>query len=154
MGPFLSRTLGLRTTDQPVTIAQQGRRIWVHHGDGLVGGDLGYKVLRSVIRSPLSIGLYQWLHPDIGIPFAGFVSGASRHSRGHPPLQPDRLWREIAEPRFAEGYDAVLVGHFHHAYERRENGREFFVLGDWIEHFSYVELSEGRLELKRWPAPA
>lgn len=154
LGPFLSRTLGLRTTDQPVTIEQQGRKLWVHHGDGLVGGDLGYKMLRSVIRSPFSIGLYQWLHPDIGIPFAHAVSGASRHSRGHPPLQPDRLWREIAEPRFAEGYDAVLVGHFHHAYERREHGKEFFVLGDWITHFTYAELADGRIELKHWPAPA
>jgi UDP-2,3-diacylglucosamine hydrolase len=154
LGPFLSETLGIRTTDRAVTVEQQGRRLWVHHGDGLVGGDLGYKLLRGVIRSPFSIGLYQLLHPDLGIPFAHAVSGWSRQSRGHPPLQPDRLWREIAEPRFAEGYDGVLIGHFHHAYERRENGREFLVLGDWIEHFTYAELEGGKLALRQWPAPA
>jgi len=154
LGDFMRETLGIRTTDQPVTVEQQGRRLWVHHGDGLVGGDLGYRVLRRVIRSPFSIGAYQLLHPDAGIPLAHVVSGWSRRSRGHPPLQPERLWREIAEPRFAQGYDGVLVGHFHHVYERRENGREFFVLGDWIEHFTYAELEGGRLALRRWPATA
>lgn len=154
LGTFMRETLGIRTTDQPVTIEQQGRRLWVHHGDGLVGGDLGYRVLKKVIRSPLSIGLYQCLHPDAGIPLAHAVSRWSRRSRGHGPLRAERLWREIARPRFAEGYDGVLVGHFHHVHEQREDGREFFVLGDWIDHFTYAELEDGKLSLRTWPAPA
>ena len=64
------------------------------------------------------------------------------------------LWREIAEPAFRSGHDAAIIGHFHHAYERREPGREFFLLGDWIERFTYLELAAGKLELKTWPAPA
>jgi UDP-2,3-diacylglucosamine hydrolase len=154
LGTFLGETLGIRTISGALTIEQQGRRLWVHHGDGLVGGDLGYRMLRGVLRSPVSIRLYQFLHPDLGIPLAHAVSGLSRQSRGHPALQPERLWREIAEPRFAEGFDGVLIGHFHHAYERRERGREFFVLGDWIENFTYVELEGGTLSLHTWPAPA
>lgn len=154
LGPFLSETLGLRTVDGAVTVEAQGRRLWVHHGDGLMGGDLGYKLLRGILRSPVSIGLYQWLHPDLGIPLAHLVSNLSRRSRGHGPLQPDRLWREIGEPRFREGYDAVLFGHFHRAHEDRRDGRELFVLGDWIDHFTYVELAGGKLELKHWPQPA
>jgi len=148
LGTFLAETLGIRTVDGPVVLEQQGRRLWVHHGDGLVGGDLGYRMLRAVLRHPASIRAYQWLHPDLGIPLAHAVSGWSRRSRGEPPLEPERLWNEIAAPRFAEGFDAVIIGHFHHVYERRENGREFFVLGDWIDRFSYLELSEGKLELK------
>ena len=67
-------------------------------------------------------------------------------------FQADRLWREIAAPRFAEGFDAVMIGHFHHAFERREDGHEFFVLGDWIRNFTYVRLEDGRLQLEVWPA--
>jgi hypothetical protein len=37
-------------------------------------------LLRGVIRSPLSIGLYQLLHPDVGIPFAHV---ARRAAMGH-----------------------------------------------------------------------
>jgi UDP-2,3-diacylglucosamine hydrolase len=107
-----------------------------------------------VLRSRTGIALYGLLHPDLGIPFAHVVSRWSRHSRGDGPLKPDKLWHEIAEPRFQEGYDAVIIGHFHHAYERREPGREFFVLGDWIDRFTYLELTDGRLDMRTWPAPA
>jgi UDP-2,3-diacylglucosamine hydrolase len=153
LGTFLSETLGIRTVDGPVTVEAQGRRIWVHHGDGLVGGDNGYKLLRGILRSPVSIGLYRLLHPDLGLPLALAVSKLSRHSRGENPLQIERLWNEIAAPRFAEGFDAVVVGHFHHAHEERRNGREFFLLGDWIDQFTWLELSAGRLTLRHWGAP-
>ena len=120
----------------------------------MIGGDLGYRVLRRVIRHPLSIGGYALLHPDLGIPLAHHVSRLSRHSRDARTLQGDRLWREIAEPRFAEGFDTVVIGHFHHAYERREGDRTLIVLGDWIDQFTFAVLREGRLALEQWtPAP-
>jgi UDP-2,3-diacylglucosamine pyrophosphatase LpxH len=65
-------------------------------------------------------------------------------------LEPERLWREIALPRFAEGFDTVMVGHFHQVYERREPGREFFLLGDWIDRFSHAVLEDGAVRLERW----
>jgi UDP-2,3-diacylglucosamine hydrolase len=153
LGGFLAETIGVRTVDGACTVEAQGRRLWVHHGDGLVGGDLGYRALRSVIRGRLSIRLYQLLHPDLGIPLAERVSRWSRKSRDERPLQPDRLWREVAEPRFREGYDGVLIGHFHHAYERREGGREFLVLGDWVDRFTYAVLEDGALRLETFDAP-
>jgi len=60
----------------------------------------------------------------------------------------------LAVPRFAEGFDAVMVGHFHHVYERRENRHAFFVLGDWFEYFSYVELDQGEFHQRCWPERA
>jgi UDP-2,3-diacylglucosamine hydrolase len=153
LGTFLADTLGVRTVDGACTVERQGRRLWVHHGDGLVGGDLGYRALRAIIRSPLSIRLYQLLHPDLGIPLASVVSRWSRKSRDERPLEPDRLWREIAEPRFREGFDGVLIGHFHHAYERREAGREFLVLGDWVDRFTYAVLQGGALRLETFDTP-
>jgi len=150
LGPFLSRELGVITHDQAVSLATQGRRLWLHHGDGLVGGDLGYRILKKAIRHPVSIGLYRLLHPDLGIPLARWVSHGSRRSRPSRRFDSDRLWREVAEPRFAEGYDAVLIGHFHQVLERREGNHELLVLGDWIDHFTYARLEGGELELKRW----
>jgi UDP-2,3-diacylglucosamine hydrolase len=152
LGRFLQEELGIRTVGGPVTLTTQGRRLWLHHGDGLVRGDLGYRVLRRVIRHPASIALYGLLHPDLGIPLAQRVSRWSRRSRGEKPLEPERLWREIALPRFAEGFDTVMVGHFHHAWERREPGREFFLLGDWIDRCTYAALEGGTVRLERWGA--
>lgn len=151
LGTFLSDTLGIDTRNGPLTLETQGRKLWLHHGDGLVGGDLGYKFLKGVLRHRVSIALYGLLHPDLGIPFALWCSRESRHSRAGALLTPDRLIREIAAPRFADGYDGVVVGHFHHAYEHRDGHRQFMVLGDWIDRFTYAVLEDGELRLDVWP---
>ena len=150
LGPVLSREMGLVTHDGPLSVTHQGRRIWMHHGDGLLGGDLGYRVLRRIIRHPVSIRLYGLLHPDIGIPLANHFSRASRHSRELRQFDLERLWTGIALPRFAEGHDAVMVGHLHTVLERRDGERCFFVLGDWIDRMTYVVLEDGEFQLKRW----
>ncbi len=150
LGTFLAEELGVVTHAGPVTATLQGRRLWIHHGDGLIDGDLGYRVLKRVVRHPASIGLYRLLHPDLGLPLAHHFSNLSRDARSRRRLDGDRLWNEIAAPRFAEGYDTVMVGHFHHVYQRREGTQSFFVLGDWIEHFSYVVLEAGVPRLETW----
>lgn len=151
LGQFLTQDLGIQVIDGPLTLEAQGRRLWIHHGDGLIGGDLGYRLLKRVLRNRVAIALYRLLHPDLGIPLAGWVSRVSRHSRDLRQLDGALLVREIARPRFVEGFDGVLVGHFHHVFEHHESGRDFFVLGDWIERFSYVVLEGGQLRLECWP---
>jgi UDP-2,3-diacylglucosamine hydrolase len=153
LGPFLSQEIGAITRTGPLTLQQQGRKLWIHHGDGLIGGDLGYRFLRRVLRSPFSIRLYQLIHPDLGIPLAHWISGRSREARDPDRFPIERLWTEVALPRFAEGFDGVIIGHFHRAFERREPGRELFVLGDWIDQFTYVVLRNGVLSLETWPTP-
>ncbi len=150
LGPFLSKDLGITTHHGAMTMESGGRRLWIHHGDGLIGGDLGYRVLKRVLRHPASIALYRLIHPDLGIPLAHRVSGGSRQLQGHKVLPAERLWNEVAQPRFREGFDAVVIGHFHHAFERREEGHEMFVLGDWIRHFTYLTLEGRELTLRRW----
>jgi UDP-2,3-diacylglucosamine hydrolase len=151
LGPFLRDEVGLRVHDGALSVNEQGRRIWLHHGDGLLGGDLGYSVLKRVVRHPLSLRLYRWIHPDVGIPLAHWASHWSRNSRGQAPLDGDRLVEGIARPRFEEGYDAVMIGHFHQVLEHREGRRAFFVLGDWMRQFTYVALEEGEFRLEVWP---
>lgn len=153
LGPFLRDDLGLTLRDGALPLELQGHRIWLHHGDGLIGGDLGYRVLKRVLRHPASIALYRLIHPDLGIPLAHWVSQWSRHAGGERPLDGERLWNEIARPRFADGFDTVMIGHFHHAYERHEDGRSLFVLGDWMDRFTYVVLRDGSLQLETWGVP-
>jgi UDP-2,3-diacylglucosamine hydrolase len=151
LGRFLAEEIGVTPHEGALVVEAQGRRLWVHHGDGLLGGDLGYKALRAVLRNPLSIRLYQLIHPDLGIPLALWVSGLSRHSR-QARFDGDQVCRDLAGPRFAAGYDGVIVGHFHHPFHARVEGRDFFVLGDWIEDFDYVVLEGGVMRREVWPA--
>src|SRR5690242_11101594 len=41
LGSFITEDLGIEVHDGAVTVEAQGRRLWVHHGDGLIGGDHG-----------------------------------------------------------------------------------------------------------------
>ena len=152
VGRFMRDELGIDVRENPLTLELQGRRIWVHHGDGLIGGDLGYRLLKRVLRNPACIWLYGLVHPDVGIPFAGWVSRWSRGSRDERALDGPRLIGEIAEPRFHEGYDAVMIGHFHHMFEHHDAGKDFLVLGDWIRQMSYAVLEGGILRLEQWKA--
>jgi UDP-2,3-diacylglucosamine hydrolase len=154
LGTFLSDELGIRTVEGPLAVEAQGRRIWLHHGDGLLGGDFGYKVLKPLLRNPVSIALYRAIHPDLGIPLAHWASHWSRRARPDRPIDGERLFRRVAEPRFEEGFDAVMIGHFHQVLERREGPHAFFVLGDWFDHFSYVELEHGEFQMRTWPESA
>jgi UDP-2,3-diacylglucosamine hydrolase len=147
IGDYLKRELDVAFTDEPTPLSIQGRRIMLAHGDGLGPGDRGYKVLKAVLRHPLSRRLYRWIHPDVGIPLAG---GTSHTSRRHAPRRPrseEELEATLGGSFFEAGYDAVVLGHYHRPIHRRHDGRDFLVLGDWIEGRSVVRLEEGRFTL-------
>jgi UDP-2,3-diacylglucosamine hydrolase len=50
-GAFLSEEIGIELADGPVELELGGRRALVAHGDGLGPGDLGYKLLKRMLRS-------------------------------------------------------------------------------------------------------
>ena len=155
VGSFLEQEIGCRVTYGPLEVVEQGRRIFLAHGDGLARGDYGYLFLRGVLRNRWCIAGYRLLHPDLGIPLARWSSKLSRHTRDESSFDVEWLRDQIAAPRFAAGCDAALVGHFHHPrHLRDEAGRDFLVLGDWIANDTYAVLEGGAFRLLRWAGPA
>lgn len=53
----------------------------------------------------------------------------------------------LAEPRFREGFDAVLIAHLHRPIHQRPEGRDFIVLGDWIDRRTVVKLVDGAFSM-------
>src|SRR5712671_649780 len=152
IGDFLRRELGVAFTDEPLPLAIQGRRIFRAHGDGLGPGDHGYKLLKKVLRNPAARFLFRWIHPDLGIPIA---SAASHTSRSHAPRahqSEQELAARLADPLFKEGYDAVVLAHLHRPIHWKGGGRDFIVLGDWIERRTVLKLMDGRFEMFEFKA--
>ena len=147
IGDYLTRELDVAFTDQSLTIAHQGRRIFLAHGDGLGPGDHGYKLLKAVLRNPVARGCFRWIHPDVGIPLARSVSHTSRRHAPRPQVTDELLYARLAKPRLAEGHDAVILGHLHRALHHRGPEGEFLILGDWMERRTVARLEEGRLRL-------
>jgi UDP-2,3-diacylglucosamine hydrolase len=147
IGDYLQREIGIAFHDEPIPLSIQGRKLLLAHGDGLGPGDLGYKLLKGVLRARLSRFLFRWIHPDIGIPIA---SGTSHTSRRHAPRRArtdEELESTLGGPFFAEGHDSVILGHYHRPLHRSAPGRDFIILGDWIHGRSVVRLEEGRFTL-------
>lgn len=143
IGDYLRREVGVVFTDQPLSTELQGRRIFLAHGDGLGPGDHSYKALKRVLRNPAARFLFRWIHPDVGIPIASATSHTSRRHAPRPKRSEDDLRSLLAEPRFQEGFDAVLLAHFHRPIHQRARGRDFIVLGDWIDRRTVVKLENG-----------
>ena len=79
LGDFLRDEAGLRISRHPLEVELAGRRLFLIHGDGLAGRrDRGYRMLRRVIRHPVSETLYRLLHPDLGFALARRFSQLSR----------------------------------------------------------------------------
>jgi len=150
-GSYLEQEIGVRVHYEAIRVEHEGRRIFLAHGDGLGPGDRGYRLLKAILRHPLAIGLYRSLHPDLGIPLAHRVSGASRdHSRDRRHYL-QRLARHVATPEYGRGSDAIVIGHIHDPLHLQDSaGRDFLIAGDWIEAFTYVELRAGTFRLQRW----
>lgn len=149
-GTFMRGELGAAVFDDPARVDVAGRKLWLMHGDGQARGDLGYKLLKGVLRNRLAIAAYRAIHPDLGIPFAHAVSRLSRANRDESRVDREWLYRQLAVPRWPLGVDGVLSGHYHHPTHFRRDGRDFLILGDWIGNFTFASLNGGRFALERW----
>jgi UDP-2,3-diacylglucosamine hydrolase len=130
-----------------------GRQVLLTHGDLANPADRGYRLLRAVLRSlPLRL-LIRALPPALTWRVASRFSHASRRS-GSTKTQrwPARdILIAYAEARLAEGYQAVVSGHFHQPFHEQLAAGELIALGDWITQYSYAVWENGRFRLENYP---
>ncbi len=124
-----------------------GKKFYISHGDGKSNNDLGYRVLKRILRNPAAKKLYSWIHPDVGISIA---SGSSHKSRKYTE---DKDYGEIdgmkqfAEMKISEGYDFVVMGHRHKAEFTELGGGVYINLGTWLKEPYYGIFDGSRFEL-------
>lgn len=149
MEDFFENDLAIRVHHQPLSMECGGKRFYVAHGDGLAKTDVGYRFLKKILRNRFNIHLYRLLHPDAGFRLALFFSHLSRNHR--EVKIKDEEYAQYARARFAEGFDGVVLAHTHRPHEVHESGHTYVNIGDWMHHYSYGRLEEGRLSLEYWP---
>lgn len=150
MGDFFTEELGIRTYAEPVELLLGGKRVYLHHGDGLAPNDLGYRLIKPVLRHPWSIRLYRWLHPDIGVPLARGSSQSSRRYTSGREYGEGEGMASFAAAKLAAGVDIVVMGHRHTPEYRSMAGGTYVNLGDWITHHTYGSLADGVITLEHW----
>jgi UDP-2,3-diacylglucosamine hydrolase len=150
LGPFLSQEIGVEVSRQPLAVEHHGLRLFVAHGDGLASKDRGYRLLKKIFRHPLSIWLYRQIHPDIGLPLGKLISASSRAYTDQKALKMVVEYEQAARQKFGQNFDAVILGHSHYPILRHFGEKIYLNIGDWITHFTYGVLQEGKLALEKW----
>jgi UDP-2,3-diacylglucosamine hydrolase len=150
MRDYLSSEFKIKIHLDKFTLSIGGKNFYIFHGDGLTKKDWGYRFLKKIFRNKYNILLYSLVHPDIGIPFAKWISNLSRQhtSQNSPPDDKDYLNK--AFHLFENGYDYVICGHLHFPTFKKFEQKIYINLGDWINHFTYAEYKNNKLELKKW----
>ena len=150
LGDFLEKTVGIHIYPDPVYVDIDSKRFYLNHGDGIAKRDRGYRLMKRVFRFKPNIKMYRWLHPDIGIPLAKFISGSSRKYTNNIDLKDHDDYINFAENMMNEGQaDFCLMGHRHNPLKHQfENGNTYINTGDWLYNFSYAYFENGNIHLK------
>lgn len=155
-GAFLRDEVGVTVLDGPLEMEMGGHRALVAHGDGVGGGDLGYRILKRVIRHPATVGAFRILHPDWGSWIANRVSSTEHKAEFSDAAAEGRAryihrWA-IEQLETRPEIDLVVAGHSHvPLVEEVLPGRYYANAGDWVHHRTYLELSPGEAPaLRSW----
>jgi UDP-2,3-diacylglucosamine hydrolase len=109
---YFRTELGMEVYLDPIETEIRGKRFLVHHGDGLLKDDIGYKLLKKVLRNRLSIFLFSLIHPDITGRIARWSSLTSRRYTSNRTYEGDGMV-EFAAQKLQEGFNFVVMGHNH-----------------------------------------
>lgn len=146
-GRYLREEIGVEFLQDPVVRDLAGFRTFLAHGDGLGKGDLGYRLLKLVLRGRLTRSAFALLGPDLGGRIAGGVS-KTEHRWGEPTRgdlersEALEAWA-VSKLEASPELDLVVLGHTHIPLVREvAPGRWYVNAGDWVHHASYLVLEE------------
>lgn len=157
MRGYFQDELNIPVHHAPIIREFNGKKLLIAHGDGLGPGDHGYKILKSILRSPVSQWLYRRLHPDTGVGMASWFSRLGPKHADGPEIEfvPEKEWlvQYCLDTLKQQHIDYFIFGHRHIAIEYPLPQNSMYVnLGDWIRYDSYAEFAGDKLTLKFYKA--
>ncbi|MCM2302616.1 MAG: UDP-2,3-diacylglucosamine diphosphatase [Flavobacteriaceae bacterium] len=153
MNDYFETELGIPIYREPKEFILNNKTFLIGHGDGLGPGDNSYKRMKKVFTNPFSKWLYSWLHPDIGMRLAQYLSVKNKLISGDEDVEfmGDNEWLLLYCKRKLETkhYDFFIFGHRHMPLEIDINSNSKYInTGDWISHYSYAVFEKESILLK------
>ncbi|HYK77519.1 MAG TPA: UDP-2,3-diacylglucosamine diphosphatase [Daejeonella sp.] len=153
MFDYFKQELGVEIIADELILERQGKKFYLHHGDGLGPGESGYKVLKSFFRSRFCQWLFARLHPNLGIGIAQYWSKKSRIANNQKEefKSQDQEWlvHYCNQVLQQEHFDYLIFGHRHLPLDISLNEQSRYInLGEWINYNSYAVFDGQALALK------
>jgi len=134
-------------------------KLFLGHGDGLNPKDTGFLLLRALFHNKTVRWFYRWLiHPDINYSMGYSWSASNRKKkRGSQRSKKSVYVFDNEDVDFCreqlkkEHFDYFIFGHRHIILDisLADNCR-YLNIGDWIYHFSYAVLEDGKIYLNKY----
>ena len=156
MRDYFEKELNIPIYHQPKEFNFNKKTFLIGHGDGLGPGDKGYKRMKKIFTNPFSKWLYRWLHPDIGIQLAQYLSVKNKLISGEEDVKflgEDNEWlvQYCKKKLTKKKYDFFVFGHRHLPLEIHLSENSKYVnTGDWITHFTYAVFDGEQMMLKSY----
>lgn len=156
MSNYFETELNIPVFYEPKEFTFNNKTFLIGHGDGLGPGDKGYKRMKKVFTNPFSKWLYRWLHPDIGISIAQYLSVKNKLISGEEDVKflgEENEWLVIYAKKklIKKHHDFFVFGHRHLPMEITLSENSKYVnTGDWISHFTYAIFNGDDLTLKSY----
>ena len=156
MDDYFEKELGIPVYHRPQEFTFNGKSFLIGHGDGLGPGDKGYKRMKKVFTNPVSKWLFRWLHPDVGVKLAQYLSVKNKLISGDEDVKflgEENQWLVLYRKRKLETkhYDSLIFGHRHLPMVIKVGpDSEYVNLGDWIIYFTYAVFDGTTFELKKY----
>ena len=143
---YFKKEFAMEVISDELIIERNGKRFFLHHGDGLGSGDTTYKLLKNFFRSNFCQWLFARIHPNLGMGIANYWSSKSRlanyKKEGSQQVEFEEAWVKTfyKELQFLYGsFDYVIIGHSHFPITvGLDDGANYFNLGEWVNYTSYA----------------
>ena len=153
MNGYFEKELNIKVFHKPHEFVINNKKFLIGHGDGLGPGDIGFKRMKKVFKNSVAKFLFKWVHPDIGVRIAQYLSTKNKLLSGTEDVVfkgEENEWlaqycKKILEK---ENFEFFIFGHRHLPLDIKISEHSRYInLGDWISYFSYAVFDGTDIEL-------
>lgn len=154
MHGYFEDELNIPVYHEPKEFTFNNKTFFIGHGDGLGPYDKGYKRMKKIFTNPVFKWLFKWLHPDLGVKIAQYMSVKNKLISGVEDskfLGEDNEWLVLYSKKKLEAkhHDFFVFGHRHLPLEIKLNDNSTYInLGDWIQYYTYGVFDSDGFKLK------
>ena len=156
MNGYFEEELNIPVCHKPQEYTFNNKTFFIGHGDGLGPEDKGYKRMKKVFTNPVAKWFFKWLHPDLGVRLAQYMSVKNKLISGEEDIKflgEDNEWlvQYCKKKEQEKHHDYYVFGHRHLPLEiDLSNTSKYINLGDWISYYTYGVFDGEIFELKKY----
>jgi UDP-2,3-diacylglucosamine hydrolase len=140
-GSYVERYFRLVADEE--AFVEGGKRFLAMHGDLLNERDLPYRFWRAVSKNPLSRLSLHVIPKKAGNRFVWKTEARLYRSNfKHKKRLPVEMIRRFAERRFREGYEVLLLGHFHKSWSEKVDSGRVEILPAFVDERRWMEIDD------------